>query len=98
MRPIEGQPVSGWTKPRKLRGTLSIEWKLPLLMTAVLAAGLAAFLVFTYVALSRRSESVVRDRFAHASKLVASSIEESVAQRTKLTRDAAADPALARLL
>jgi signal transduction histidine kinase len=67
-------------------------------MTAVLAAGLAAFLVFTYVALSRRSESVVRDRFAHASTLVASNIEEAVTQRTKLTRNAAADPALARLL
>ena len=30
--------------PRGVRRALSIEWKLPLLITAVLAAGLAAFL------------------------------------------------------
>jgi beta-aspartyl-peptidase (threonine type) len=53
-----------------LGGTLSIDWKLPLLITAVLAAGLAAFLAFTYVTLSRRSEAVVRDRFASAARQV----------------------------
>ena len=44
---------------RAFRRTLSIEWKLPLLTTAVLAAGLAAFLAFTYFTLARRSEIVV---------------------------------------
>ena len=98
MRSSEGQPLSGWSQPRTVRRALSIEWKLPLLMTAVLAAGLAAFLVFTYVALARRSESVVRDRFAHASQLVAKSIEDAVADRTKTTRVAVASPSVARLL
>src|SRR5215212_2547315 len=98
MRSSEGQPAFEPTQPPRLRGALSIEWKLPLLITAVLAAGLAAFLAFTYVALARRSESVARDRFMHASQLVAASMEEAVAQRTALTRAAVADPSLSRVL
>jgi len=62
---------SGSQTPNGVPRTLSIEWKLPLLITAVLAAGLAAFLAFTYFTLARRSETVVRDRFVHASRLVA---------------------------
>src|SRR5262245_37415034 len=62
---------SGSRTPQAAQRTLSIEWKLPLLITAVLAAGLAAFLAFTYFTLARRSETVVRDRFIHASRLVA---------------------------
>ena len=45
---------SGPQTPRGVRRALSIEWKLPLLITAVLAAGLAAFLAFTYFTLARR--------------------------------------------
>ena len=56
---------SGPQTPRGVRRALSIEWKLPLLITAVLAAGLAAFLAFTYFTLARRSEMIVRDRFTH---------------------------------
>ena len=67
--------------PGGVRRALSIEWKLPLLITAVLAAGLAAFLAFTYFTLARRSETIVRDRFIHASHLVASGIADAVAQR-----------------
>ena len=52
-----------------------------MLMTAVLAAGLVAFLAFTYFTLARRSETVVRDRFSHASRIVASEIASAVAQR-----------------
>ena len=81
-----------------LGGTLSIDWKLPLLITAVLAAGLAAFLAFTYVTLSRRSEALVRDRFAHAARQVARSIETAAAARAAIAHRAAQSPALARAL
>ena len=81
-------PISAGPSPRRIGGTLSIDWKLPLLITAVLAAGLAAFLAFTYLTLARRSESVVRDRFEDATQLVASSVEEAVIDRRKLTERA----------
>jgi signal transduction histidine kinase len=81
-----------------LGGTLSIDWKLPLLITAVLAAGLAAFLAFTYVTLSRRSEAVVRDRFASAARQVARSIEAAVASRVDIARRTAERPSIARAL
>ena len=94
----EGQSSSGYVRPRILGGTLSIDWKLPLLITAVLAAGLAAFLAFTYVTLSRRSEAVVRDRFASASRQVARSIEAAAAARAEIARRTARRPGIARAL
>src|SRR3954469_22007683 len=98
MSSSEGPPVFEPAHTPRLRGALSIEWKLPLLITAVLAAGLAAFLAFTYVALARRSESVVRDRFVHASRLVATNIEEAMAQRATFTRAATSGQSLSRFL
>ncbi len=80
------------------RRALSVEWKLPLLITAVLAAGLAAFLAFTYFTLAHRSETVVRDRFAHASLLVASQIAEAVQQRKATFDSAARQPVVVRML
>jgi len=91
-------PTFGPTSSGSARGALSIEWKLPLLITAVLAAGLAAFLAFTYVTLSRRSETVVRDRFAHASRLVATNVAEAIAQRKATFDTAARSPAIVRAL
>jgi signal transduction histidine kinase len=85
-------------RPRRLGGTLSIDWKLPLLITAVLAAGLAAFLLFTYVTLARRSEEVTRDRFRHASLIVAGSIEGAMRQRVAMLGVAASHPAVRRVL
>src|SRR6185295_3739829 len=79
MSSSEVTPPSGSSEPRRTRSALSLEWKLPLLITAVLAAGLAAFLTLTYFTLARRSENVVRDRFAHASQLVARTIADAVA-------------------
>ena len=98
MSSSEGPPVFEPAHTPRLRGALSIEWKLPLLITAVLAAGLAAFLAFTYVALAHRSESVVRDRFVHATQLVAASMEDAIAQRAQMTRHAVAHPSLSRVL
>jgi signal transduction histidine kinase len=92
--PTIGSPAA----PRPIRRALSIEWKLPLLITAVLAAGLAAFLAFTYFTLAKRSETVVRDRFAHASQLVASSIAEAIAQRKATFDSVARHPAITRFV
>ena len=89
-------PTIGSSSARSPRRGLSIEWKLPLLITAVLAAGLAAFLAFTYFTLARRSESVVRDRFAHASVLVAATIADAVAQRKATFDSVARHPAIGR--
>jgi signal transduction histidine kinase len=91
-------PAPAGPPPRRLGGALSIHWKLPLLITAVLAAGLAAFLAFTYVTLAHRAETVVRDRFAHASRIVARDIESAVAQRRAAAEAAARRPELVRLL
>ena len=91
-------PPAKTAGPRRLGGALSIDWKLPLLITAVLAAGLAAFLVFTYVTLARRSEVVVRDRFAYASRIIARSVVDGIQQRLTVTGAAAKEPAVARVL
>jgi len=71
---------------------------LPLLITAVLAAGLAAFLAFTYFTLARRSETVVRDRFIHASRLLASEIASAVAERKAAFDSVARNPRIAEFL
>ena len=75
---------------------LSIEWRLPLLITAVLAAGLAAFLAFTYVTIATRAETVVRDRFAHASRIVAASVATTIRQRKALFDSVSRDPVVVR--
>ena len=89
---------SGSRTPRSVQRALSIEWKLPLLITAVLAAGLAAFLAFTYFTLARRSETVVRDRFVHASRLVASDMAAAIAQRKAAFDSVARSPLIVAFL
>jgi signal transduction histidine kinase len=81
-----------------VRRALSIEWRLPLLITAVLAAGLAAFLAFTYVTLAKRFETVVRDRFAHASTIVAGNVSAAIMQRKAAFDSASRDAAIARFV
>ena len=98
MSSSEVPPTTEPLRSRRLGGTLSIDWKLPLLITAVLAAGLAAFLAFTYLTLARRSETVVRDRFTHASRLIARSIETAVEQRVRLASAAATDSSVTHVL
>jgi len=98
---MSSSDVATRSDPRTLRGVrraLSIEWKLPLLITAVLAAGLAAFLAFTYFTLARRSETIVRDRFIHASRLVATEIAAAAAQRKAAFDSVARSPTIAAFL
>jgi signal transduction histidine kinase len=71
---------------------LSLEWKIPLLMTVVLAMGMAAMLAITYTTLLRRAEVVVRDRLAHAAAEVAGSararVDEDVVELSRVAADA----------
>ena len=89
---------SGSRVPKSVRRTLSIEWKLPLFTTAVLAAGLAAFLAFTYFTLARRSETIVRDRFVHASRLVAAGMDSAIARRKAAFDSVARSPTIVGFL
>jgi len=81
-----------------LGGTISLEWKLPLLMTALLAAGLVVTLAFTYRTLTRRAESIVRDRLVHAARQVASTAEAALARRAEGLRAVARDSAVKQVL
>ncbi|HEX2076623.1 MAG TPA: HAMP domain-containing sensor histidine kinase [Longimicrobium sp.] len=81
-----------------LGGAVSLEWKLPLLMTALLAAGLAAMLAFTYVTLRSRAETIVRNRLSSAVAQVAGGAAASMAQRAQAMHAVAADSAVARVL
>jgi signal transduction histidine kinase len=81
-----------------LGGSILLEWKLPLLMSALLAAGLAAMLAFTYDTLRDRAELIVRERLSGAAGQVASSAAGSIAQRAERLREAARDDAVVRVL
>jgi signal transduction histidine kinase len=81
-----------------LGGSIPLEWKLPLLMSALLAAGLAAMLAFTYATLRDRAELIVRDRLNGAATQVAATAQASMAQRAEHLREAARDEAVARVL
>ncbi len=77
---------------------MSLEWKLPLLMTAFLAAGLAVMIVLTWRTVSMRAEVIVRDRLTHSVREVAKTAETSLTQRAAMLRAAAADAAVRRAL
>ncbi|HEX6747272.1 MAG TPA: ATP-binding protein [Longimicrobium sp.] len=85
-------------RPVRLGGSVSLEWKLPLLMTAFLAAGLAVMIVLTWRTVSMRAEAIVRDRLNHAVREVAKGAEASLSQRAAMLRGAAADAAVRRAL
>jgi signal transduction histidine kinase len=74
--------------------SLSLEHKLPLLMTAVLLIVLAASLVLTYRTLSQSSADAARKRLTEAVAQVATSAELSMRRRAQLLVDGARDPSL----
>ena len=98
MRPPESSTSARSFESNRARRTLSIEWKLPLVITAILAAGLAAFLAFTYLTLARRSETIVRDRFEHAGRIVAGDMANAISARKAVFDSVARDPTIARAL
>jgi signal transduction histidine kinase len=81
-----------------LGGAIPLEWKLPLLMTALLAAGMAAMLAVTYATLRDRAESIVRARLTSALGQVANSASQSLAQRAAAMRETTREDAVQRVL
>jgi signal transduction histidine kinase len=81
-----------------LGGSVPLQWKLPLLMTALLAAALAAMLAFTYVTLRTRAETIVRARLSSAAAQVAGGAAGSMAERARAMRTAAREDAAVRVL
>jgi signal transduction histidine kinase/type II secretory pathway pseudopilin PulG len=78
--------------------SLSLEHKLPLLMTAVLLAVLAASLALTYRTLSRSTEDAARHRLTQAVAQVAGTAQDAMQQRARLLVVAARDPSIAAVL
>ena len=77
-----------------LGGPVPLQWKLPLLVSAFLAAGVALMVAFTYTTLLQRTELIFRDRLGNAARVVAASAAGAMAQRADSIRAAAADPAV----
>ena len=81
-----------------LGGGMPLQWKLPLLMVALLAAGLLAMLAYTHATLTHRAALIVSGRLASASEEVAATAAASLAGRAEEMRGVAGDPAVVRLL
>lgn len=77
---------------------MSLERKLPLLMTALLVAVLAASLFLTHRTLARNAELAARERLTSAVRQVAAAAEPATAQRLARLRELAAAGALRRAL
>src|ERR671917_1826702 len=60
---------------------LSLERKLPLLMTAVLVVVLAVSLFLTYGTLTRSAETAARDRLTRAARQVAGTVQAATQER-----------------
>jgi HAMP domain-containing protein len=91
-RPVTPAPLS------HPRAAASLERRLPLLMSGVLAVGLAAFVVATYAVLRARAADIVAPRLRNAALEVARTTEAAMAERLEAVGRAARDPALAAAL
>ena len=80
------------------RRRLSLEQKLPLLMTGVLVIVVATSLALTYQAIAQSAEAAAATRLARVAGQLASSIEGSINQRAALQRRVASDSAVHRVL
>ena len=95
------QPARLGSQPRRrlaLGRALSLEHKLPLLMTAVLVAILAASLFLTYRTLTRSAEAAAAERLARAARQVASTVEAAMRARLALLHQVGREPAVRRAL
>jgi len=79
------------------RRTLSLEWKLPLVMTCGIAAALAALLFSAYFVLRQRSEGIWRDRLGHAIGEIARDVAGSLKQRSAQLAEVAQDESVRRI-
>ncbi len=79
------------------RRTLSLEWKLPLVMTCGIAAALGVVLLSAYFVLRGRSETIWRDRLGHAIGEIAHDVGGSLTQRRAIFAQVARDESVQRL-
>ena len=94
-RPVhERDPATGMA----LGGGMPLRWKLPLLMAALLVAGLGTMLAFTYTTLAQRAALIVSGRLESASAEVAGTAARSLEQHAAGMRQVARDPAVLRVL
>ena len=82
----------------RLRPPLSLERKLPLLMTGVLVIALVIPLALTYGTLADAARDAAAVRLSRAARQLASSVETGIGQRATLQRRVAADSAVRRAL
>ena len=75
-------------------GAVSLERRLPLVMTGVLAAGLATLLAVTYGVLVRRAEDLVHAKLQRAAEELASTATASMIERGTELRAMAGHPAM----
>ena len=83
---------------RDRRRALSLEWKLPLVMTGGIGAALAVLLLSTYFVLRRRAESTARERMTHGVRQVALEVTQALSDRGKQFHAVGGDPAVRRAL
>ncbi|HVE78476.1 MAG TPA: ATP-binding protein [Gemmatimonadaceae bacterium] len=88
------RPLHGGSRRPRFARTLSLERKLPILMTALLAVILAASLVLTYRTLTRSAESAARERLTRAARQVATTVERATHEQAAVLREMAADDAI----
>jgi signal transduction histidine kinase len=79
------------------RRTLSLEWKLPLVMTCGIAAALGVLLLSAYFVLKQRSEGIWRDRLGHAVSEIARDAGGSLNERRAAFSQVAHDEAVRRV-
>lgn len=70
--------VESSSPARRSHARGSLAWKLPVVMTAIFASGLALVLAWIYVALTTRAEGIVRDRLRHAVHQIAGDASTSL--------------------
>ena len=80
------------------RPSLSLEWKLPIVMTGGIAAALMVLLVSTYVVLRGRAEARIRDRMSHGAAELAREIDGTLDERTRQFSAAAAQSVVRQAL
>src|SRR4029079_5963509 len=80
------------------RDSLSLEWKLPIVMTGGIAAALAVLLVSTYVVLRGRAEARTRDRMSHTATELAREVDQALSDRVKQFASVTRNDAVRRAL
>ena len=80
------------------RPSLSLEWKLPIVMTAGIAAALAVLLLSTDVVLRGRAEERTRDRMSHAVTELAREVDTALFDRELQFGNVTKQPAVRRAL